>query len=290
MAERLNFETDGRTWPNRPASRFVVAGGLRWHVQVMGQGPVLLLLHGTAAGTHSWRDMMAPLAEHFTVVAPDLPGHAFTTAPPATKLSLPGMAAAVGELLRVLNLTPILAAGHSAGAAILLRMALDGAIAPASIISFNGALQPLGDKAAAFFTRAARLLVGLPFVPGLFAWRAQDRSVSERLLMDTGSRIDALGLDCYARLFRNSGHVAAALTMMAHWDLLPLLRDLPRLQARLLLVVGANDRAVPPAQAERVRARLPAARILTLPGLGHLAHEEQPRRFVDLLLAEHANT
>jgi len=130
--------------------------------------------------------------------------------------------------------------------------------------------------------------VGLPFVPSLFAWRAQDRSVAERLLMDTGSRIDARGIDCYARLFRNAGHISAALTMMAHWDLVPLLRDLPRLPAQLLLVVGANDRAVPPAQAERVRARLPAARILTLPGLGHLAHEEQPQRAVELILAEHA--
>ena len=115
MAERLNFETDGRNWPNRAASRFVTAGGLRWHVQVVGEGPVLLLLHGTAAGTHSWRDMMGPLAEHFTVVAPDLPGHAFTSAPPAAKLSLPGMAGAVAELLRVMNLSPVLAAGHSAG-------------------------------------------------------------------------------------------------------------------------------------------------------------------------------
>jgi len=60
------------------------------------------------------------------------------------------------------------------------------------------------------------------------------------------------------------------------------------LQSKLVLVVGANDRAVPPAQAERVRARLPSARIITLPGLGHLAHEEQPQRVVELILAEHA--
>jgi len=286
MAERLNFETDGRNWPNRAASRFVVAGGLRWHVQVMGEGPVLLLLHGTAAGTHSWRDMMVPLSQHFTVVAPDLPGHAFTSAPPTAKLSLPGMASAVSDLLRVMNLSPVLAAGHSAGAAILLRMALDGSIAPASIVSLNGALQPLGDRAAAFFSRAARLLVGLPFVPSLFAWRAQDRAVAERLLVDTGSRIDARGIDCYARLFRHAGHISAALTMMAHWDLVPLLRELPKLRSKLVLVVGANDRAVPPAQAARVRARLPSARIVTLPGLGHLAHEEQPMRAVELILAE----
>ena len=128
--------------------------------------------------------------------------------------------------------------------------------------------------------------MGLPFVPSLFAWRAQDRAVAERLLVDTGSRIDARGIDCYARLFRHAGHISAALTMMAHWDLVPLLRELPKLRSKLVLVVGANDRAVPPAQAARVRARLPSARIVTLPGLGHLAHEEQPMRAVELILAE----
>jgi len=40
---------------------------------------------------------------------------------------------------------------------------------------------------------------------------------------------------------------------------------------------------VPPAQAERVRARLPSARILRLPGLGHLAHEERPEALAALI-------
>ncbi|NBQ74895.1 MAG: alpha/beta hydrolase, partial [Acetobacteraceae bacterium] len=60
QGETPSWEKDGRDWPNRTASRFVEAGGLNWHVQLMGQGPCLLLLHGTAAATHSWRDL-APL-------------------------------------------------------------------------------------------------------------------------------------------------------------------------------------------------------------------------------------
>ena len=38
-----------------PPSRFVEAAGLRWHVQILGNGPTLLLVHGTGASTHSWR-------------------------------------------------------------------------------------------------------------------------------------------------------------------------------------------------------------------------------------------
>lgn len=283
MADRPAWDQDGRDWPNRAASRFVTAAGLRWHVQEMGEGPPLLLLHGTAAATHSWRDLMPLLATRFRVVAPDLPGHGFTEGVPPARLSLPGMAAAVAALCAAIDVVPARAVGHSAGAAILLRMALDGRIAPDAVISLNGALLPLGEKNAAFFKGAAKLLMGLPFIPGLFAWRAADRGVAERLLRDTGSRIEARGVDFYARLFRHKGHVAAALGMMANWDLDPLLRDLPRLRPRLVLVVGAADRAVPPTQAERVRQRLPAARIVTLPGLGHLAHEEDPAAIAALV-------
>ena len=48
----------GARWPRlaeSESSRFVEAADLRWHVQQMGAGPVLLLLHGTGASTHSWR-------------------------------------------------------------------------------------------------------------------------------------------------------------------------------------------------------------------------------------------
>ena len=288
MADRPAWQIEGRDWPNRETSRFLRAGGIDWHVQVAGQGPVVLLLHGTAAATHSWRDVLPLLAEHATVVAPDLPGHGFTGMPGDIGLTLPGMARLLEALLDTLRLSPAIAVGQSAGAAVALRMALDRRRAPRTVISRNGALTPLGDRHAAFFTRAARMLVGLPFVPRIFAWRAADRAVAERLLQDTGSRIDARGVDLYARLFRRAGHLSGALRMMANWDLAPLLRDLPRLEQELLLVVGDRDRTIAPAKAERIAAIVPGARIAHLPGLGHLAHEERPDLVAEIVLREMA--
>ncbi|MGH1551379.1 hypothetical protein ACRAWF_01845 [Streptomyces sp. L7] len=54
----------------------------------------------------------------------------------------------------------------------------------------------------------------------------------------TGSTIDATGERLYRRLVGSPGHVAAALEMMANWDLHPLGRDLPRLKTALLLVAA----------------------------------------------------
>ena len=286
QGETPSWEKDGRDWPNRTASRFVEAGGLNWHVQLMGQGPCLLLLHGTAAATHSWRDLAPLLAPHFTLIAPDLPGHGFTSSLPQARVSLAGFSEALRALLNKLQASPDLVLGHSAGAAIALRMALDGAITPRAIFSLNGALLPLGDEHAAFFTRAARLMVGLPFVSKLCAWRASKHEVAAKLLRDTGSDIGPRGVELYTRLFGYPGHIRAALTMMAQWQLRPLLRDLPRLVPALFLLVGSRDRAVPPMQARRIQAIQPAARIITLEGLGHLAHEEAPERIVDALLRE----
>ncbi|MCA3357474.1 MAG: alpha/beta fold hydrolase [Roseomonas sp.] len=280
------WERDGRDWPNRQSSEFVEAGGLTWHVQRTGQGPCLLLLHGTAASTHSWRDLTPILAPHFTLIAPDLPGQGFTTSLPQARVSLAGFSEALHALLKQLQVAPDLVLGHSAGAAIALRMALDGKIAPRAIFSLNGALLPLGDEHAAFFTRAARVMVGLPFVSKLCAWRASKQEVAAKLLRDTGSDIGPRGVELYTRLFGYPGHIRAALMMMAQWELRPLLRDLPRLAPALFLMVGSRDRAVPPMQARRIQAILPAARIITLEGLGHLAHEEAPQRVGDTLLKE----
>jgi len=44
---------------------------------------------------------------------------------------------------------------------------------------------------------------------------------------------------------------------------------------------GARDRAVPPGEARRIATRVPTARVVALPGLGHLAHEEAPDRIAD---------
>ncbi|GEO82345.1 alpha/beta fold hydrolase BchO [Pararhodospirillum oryzae] len=283
---RLDWQRDGLDWPNRDASSFVSAAGLRWHVQQAGQGPVLLLLHGTGASTHSWRALLRPLARHFRVVAPDLPGHAFTDPLPLHRLSLPGMAGAVTALLRRLDVAPAFVVGHSAGAAVALRMTLDGGMAPQGIISLNGALKPYGGSAGRVFSSMAKVLFANPLVPWMFAWSAGDGGRAEQVIRNTGSSLDREGMALYARLFQSPNHVGGALGMMAGWDLTTLNRDLPRLRVPLLLVGAERDRAVAPSQAERVTTLVPGARSLILPNLGHLAHEENPQAVCDLILAE----
>ncbi len=264
-------------WPHREASRFVEAGPLRFHVQVMGAGPHLLLLHGTGAATHSWRGLAPLLAAHFTVIAPDLPGHGFTRGRPAGGLSMPAMAGAVAALTRAMAVQPQLIVGHSAGAAIACRMVLDGLAAPKGVVGLNPAMMPFPGIAAKLFPGLARLLFVNPFAPHFFATLARQPGEVKRFLgRSTGSRIDQAGLDSYEKLFGTAAHVAGAITMMADWDLDALARDLPRLAVPLLLIHGAGDAMVPPSAARDAAALVPGAHVDLLAGLGHLAHEEDP--------------
>lgn len=276
MSKGPRWSIEGRGWPLAEHSRFVDAGGLRWHVQTLGSGPALVLLHGTGAATHSWRGLAPLLAARFTIWSLDLPGHGFTTGLPRGGLALPAMAAAVEGLLATLQVHPALIVGHSAGAAVAVRMAQDGTGAR-GIVGLSPALQPFPGIAAKLFPSLARLLFVNPLAPHMFAAIARRPGETGRFLeRSTGSRIDEAGVACYARLFANAGHCAGAIRMMADWDLEPLAAALPSLAAPLLLIHGADDRAIPTGAVRRSAAAAGDARLELLPGLGHLAHEERP--------------
>ncbi len=276
MLEHLKWDRDGRDWPHREASAFVNAAGMRWHVQRMGAGPEILLVHGTGASTHSWRGLMPILADHYSVIAVDLPGHGFTSAVSGYRLSLPGMADALAELVEELGAAPVLGVGHSAGAAILVQMTLKDGHSLKGIVSLNGALFPFGGVAGQLFSPMAKFCAAGSLIPWFFASRAAKPSVLQRLIRETGSTLDAEGMALYGRLASNSGHVSAAFGMMANWDLRPLEPELRRLPIPLVLVTGSNDRTVSPSHSRQVHRLVPDAELISLSGLGHLAHEEDP--------------
>ena len=269
------WDTQGRDWPNAAASRFVTAGGVKWHVQVMGTGPAVLLLHGTGSATHSWRDLAPLLAENFTVIAPDLPGHGFTST--IGRASPVNVAAAIAALMDALGLPPVLTVGHSAGAAIALTMADKNLARPRAVVSLGGALLPFPGLAGKLFPSMARLLFVNPLMPELFAMRTRmPGEVAAFLQRATASPIDARGVELYERLLQTSGHIGGALALMASWDLNALETALPTIDLPVLLLHGARDATIPASTSTTVAGRLPNGRLHILSGLGHLAHEESP--------------
>jgi magnesium chelatase accessory protein len=273
------------TWPNRAASRIVESAGCRWHLQRMGQGRRVLLVHGTAASTHTWRHLMPMLAESHDVLAVDLPGHGFSGRLPGGSMALPALADALGELLDTVSFDPLIAVGHSAGAAVLVEMALDRLIEPAQIIGLNAALKPFDGRLQRLFSPLARIASGSRAIAGLLARRARDRRAVARLLEGTGSYLDDQGVELYRYLLSDPDRVAAVLVMMAQWDLHGLQARLGRLRVPLCLIAARGDLAVSPDEAVETARRVPGAEAILQQRGGHLAHEEFPGETFELIEA-----
>jgi magnesium chelatase accessory protein len=267
----------------RPRSRMVPCESVRWHVEIAGDGPALLLLHGTGASSHSFRELMPLLARRFTVVAPDLPGHASSEPSRWFEPTLSGTAAALEELLDALHLVPEVVVGHSAGAALAARMTLDRAIEPRLVVGIAAALVPFQGVARAILPQTARLL---SLASRILPLRVSSAHAVRQILRSTGSRLDGAGVEMYRELSAQPEHVAGVLAMMGAWDLEPLFAELPRLEVPLLLVAGQDDRAVPLSQQRAIAARTKRTKLIVVPGAGHLVHEEAPAKVGALIFAE----
>ncbi|MBU3722850.1 MAG: alpha/beta fold hydrolase [Limnohabitans sp.] len=279
------------TWPHAQHSQFIQAGGIQWHVQIMGQGPVLLLLHGTGSGSFSWRGLMPLLSAHFQVIAPDLPGHAFTSRGPEGSLSMQGMSEGLRALLLQLNVTPSIIGGHSAGAAIAANMLLQQrALSQTQLIGFNPAWLPLPGLPSLIFRPAAKLAAINPVSAWATAKLASKPAMIEKSIVQTGSHLDAEGLALYQSVFSHSGHVHSVLNMMAAWQLDTLSKSLPQLQNKVSILVGMQDQTVPPSMAHAACKLMPQARVFEQHGLGHLAHEEDPAGTAQLILTHCEST
>lgn len=279
---------EGQDWPNHQASLFVEADHYKWHVQRMGPkkagAPVCLLLHGTGAATHSWRDIMPLLAKDYDVIALDLPGHGFTRPTTARQVSLPKMAASIGALVEELEASPALIVGHSAGAAIGIQLMLDKCW-KIPLVGLNPALMPFPGLAAKLFPQLAKMLFTNPFVSRIFArWARYPGETEKFLRRSTGSRIDAAGALYYRRLFSRSGHCDGAIRMMANWRLEGLQRRLPDIETPVLLVQGEKDSAIPRSAVERPAELIAQGTIKDVANLGHLAHEEDPEQLARIIL------
>jgi pimeloyl-ACP methyl ester carboxylesterase len=108
------------TWQHRMA----YVNGIRLHYVIQGSGPLLVLLHGWPQSWYQWRLIIPALAEHYTVIAPDLRGYGYSDKP-AGGYDKRTMATDIHELVRFLGYNQIKLVGHDRGARVSHRYGLD---------------------------------------------------------------------------------------------------------------------------------------------------------------------
>ncbi len=278
----MRWPQDAEGWPLREHSRMQLLRPHRWHIQEAGEGETLILIHGAGGATQSWRGLFPLLAQSYHVVSIDLPGQGLTQAGSRSRYGLDAMAEDVLALIRDNGWAPRALIGHSAGGAIALRLAELGAVPDGCVIVLNPALSNFKGVAGWLFPMLAKVLALNPFSASLFTAAATESSV-RNLIKGTGSKLDEEGITLYRRLATDRTHVDATLAMMAQWSLDGLLSRLGDIPCPVHLIVGANDLAVPPKTSRDAARILPNATVVELPGLGHLAHEEDPAQIADLI-------
>lgn len=269
-------------WPNRDKGRHIRTRPHAWWVVEDGTGPTILLLHGAGASGHSFAPLLPCLTPHFRCIVPDLPGQGFTRAGARGRFGLDPTADDLAALCDLNGFAPTAIIGHSAGAAIALR--LSELIPLQAVVGINAALGTFEGLAGTLFPMLARGFASIPFLPSVIARTWGNAARVNGLLDGTGSQISPEGRAQYLTLVQSPAHIDGALGMMSQWNLMPMVARLGSNPVPTLLITGDKDRTVPPRISRDVAARMPAAHYEDMAGLGHLAQEEAPDAVAGVIL------
>src|SRR5579863_4294773 len=154
-----------------PITRDVAVRGARIRFVEAGSGPPLLLVHDYLASRISWDDVLLPLAAHFRVIAPDLPGFGESEKPPPSRYryDFDGFSESLVDLVAALGLGRISLCGHAMGGAVALTLAASHAHLVEKLVLVNPLVySPPSDT----LSRIARVPVLAPLLFKQFYGRA----------------------------------------------------------------------------------------------------------------------
>jgi magnesium chelatase accessory protein len=269
-------------WPNRAHGRHIRTRPHDWWVVDTGKGPTLLLLHGAGASGHSFAPLLPFLTPHYRCIIPDLPGQGFTRAGARGRFGLDPTADDLASFCDLNHFTPAAIIGHSAGAAIALR--LSEILPLQGVIGINAALGTFEGLAGTLFPMLARGFASIPFLPSVIARTWGNAARVNGLLDGTGSTLGPEARAQYLALVQSPAHIDGALGMMSQWNLTPLASRLSGNLTPTLLLASAGDRTVPPRISRDAAARMPGAEYHELAGFGHLVQEEAPAAVAEVIL------
>ena len=250
-----------------------------------GWGPVIVLIHGITGSSLTWEEVIEPLAERYTVVAPDLLGHG-ESAKPRGDYSLGAYASGVRDLLQAIGHDRATVVGHSLGGGVAMQFAYQfpERCERLVLVSSGG----LGREVHMLLRAAA--LPGSEFVlpilasPGLIGRIDAVGAFLSGLGLRAGADLDELwrGFSSLADAGARAAFVHTLRTILdpggqrvSATDRLYLAAEMPT-----LIVWGERDPIIPFKHGLRASELVPGSRFVTFPDAGHFPYRDDPRRFV----------
>jgi len=256
--------------------------------RMAGQGPAIVLIHGMAGSSLTWREVMPLLARSYTVIAPDLLGHG-ESAKPVGDYSLGAHASGLRDLIvGALGIEKATLVGQSLGGGVAMQLAYQHPeMCERLVVVGSGGL----GREVSWTLRLLTLPGAEYLLPVLFP--SFLRAPGDRL----GKFFRARGIraphvsemwSAYASLTETENRRAFVRTLRAVIDpggqaVSALDRLYLAAAVPTLIVWGALDGIIPVEHARAAHALLPGSRLEIFEGAGHFVHVEQPLKFAAVL-------
>ncbi|MBN2252312.1 MAG: alpha/beta hydrolase [Kosmotogaceae bacterium] len=270
-------------------SMFVEINNVSIHYKISGEGsPLIILLHGFGASAFSWREVIEPLSEEFTVVAFDRPGFGLTSRPIGEELkvfnpySLESQVELTTSLIQYFGFEKAILIGNSAGGLTALETALKNPDRVLGLVLVDAAIYNADEDNFLF-----RLLTSTP--QGRYLGPLVSRAFlgSARNLLNLAwhdpEKLTPEILEGYEKPLKTKNWDRAL------WELTLARKPydysrIPMISVPSLVITGDNDKIVPVEDSIRLAKELPLAQLSIIQNTGHLPHEESPGEFLGVVM------
>jgi len=255
-----------------PRDLFVAIRGDRIHYIKQGQGPPVILVHGFACSTFTWRALIPLLSPNYTVYAVDLLGFGLSDKPPDADYSFGAQAKRIISFMEAVRVPSAYLVGHSMG----------GAVAACTAAAAPSKINKLVIIAGAVFHGTPPAVLQHLFFPldKLTARVLYARPYKRKALDTTYYRREVVSEDdfeTYMQPFRTPGAVDA-LAAILKTNALKLVDTgiLNDISIPALIVWGNKDRAIPKEDAQRIHQKIQNSQTVYIRQCGHTVQEEKP--------------
>ena len=261
-------------WPHYEYSKFLETDKFVWHYQLIGKpgNPIMLLIHGAGASSHSWASLIPKLQE-FQILAVDLPGHRFSKIKKGIKPQHDIIVRDLVVLFDALKIKPNVFVGHSIGAVIVLSLS-DVYKGPlSSVVLINGALERFEGPAATIFPLMAKVFYASPLTKYWIRIFNSAETSLRKFLSISGSNLKSKNIDYYLQLMANEAHVTGTLAFISSWSIGDIEKKLEKINVPSLFLAGMSDGIVNYKTSVRANKKAFNAKIKLFENEGHLIHE-----------------
>ncbi|MCG8914520.1 alpha/beta hydrolase [Actinokineospora sp. PR83] len=269
------------------SERRVFVQGVSALYREVGEGPVVLFVHGNASNGRDWQGVMRALAPTHRVVVPSLPG--FGETDPVEDVAPPRMVSFIAAFLDAIGVDEVVMVGHSYGGLLAAEFALahPRRVTRLALVDANGLgrmINPLVAAQALIPSPIADLVITALLLPGGVLLRVASSTLQFRQPWRVPWQVwrDQLRLSFSRTYLRTSFDVVRRGVSLRgqRFVVLDRLRDI---SVPTLVVWGLTDDVVPVWQALFAAWRLPEGKLAVIGGAGHIPHLDTPEEFLDHL-------